>query len=69
MTTSNGKTQEGYNEIGEVTEFHMEKYSVVKANVPDLFIKFRDWYPVLVEVSGMCQKKKFLVLINLKGGF
>ena len=69
MTTSNGKTQEGYNEIGEVTEFHMEKYSVVKANVPDLFIKFRDWYPVLVEVSGMCQKKKIFGIDKFKRGF
>ena len=63
MTTSNGKTQERYNEIGEVTEFHMEKYSVVKVNVPDLFIKYQ-----LVSCLSGGEWNVSKVLIYFKGG-
>ena len=55
MTTSTCKNQEGYNEVGEISQVIGEGYGEVVANVPDVFIRHQHFYPVLVEVSGMCR--------------
>ena len=56
MTTSGCRTQDGFNEIREISDLHFDGYCAVVGNVPDLFVKYKDWYLVLVEVSGMCRK-------------
>ena len=47
MTTSTLPSQEGFSEVGEVFEYEPG----VVSSVPDVVVKYNDWYPVLVEVS------------------
>ncbi|CAI8036553.1 hypothetical protein GBAR_LOCUS20480, partial [Geodia barretti] len=51
MTTTTCKNQEGYNKVGEIYEVIEEDYSEVVANVLDVFVKYKEFYPVLVEVK------------------
>ena len=51
MTTSTLPSQEGFSEVGEVFEYEPG----VVSSVPDVVVKYNDWYPVLVEVSYTLQ--------------
>ena len=69
MTTSTCKNQEGYNEVGEISQVIGEEYGEVVANVPDVFIRHQHFYPLLVEVSGMCrtywEKYKYINILSI----
>ena len=69
MTTTTCKNQEGYNKVGEIYEVIEEDYSEVVANVLDVFVKYKEFYPVLVEVSGMCrtywEKKIYINILSI----
>ena len=65
MTTSGCRTQDGFNDIGEISDLHFDGYCAVVGNVPDLFVKYKDWYLVLVEVSGMWRK----LILGIERGF
>ncbi|CAI8047706.1 hypothetical protein GBAR_LOCUS26397 [Geodia barretti] len=58
MTTSGCRTQDGFNEIGEISDLHFDGYCAVVGNVPDLFVKYKDWYLVLVETSLLFHQRQ-----------
>ena len=51
MSTSNHSNQEGFNVITENDRGEVRRESKTYDNVPDVIIKYRNFYPVVTEVS------------------
>ena len=52
MSTSNHSNQEGFNVVGEITENdrgEVRRESKTYDNVPDVIIKYRNFYPVVTD--------------------
>ena len=53
MSTSNHSNQEGFNVVGEITENDRGGESKTYDNVPDVIIKYRNFYPVVTDYYHM----------------